>query len=98
MGGKRKPKPTLTAAEKRERDARATYWMNQRKIERVAEAAARSGWHSVSAEGMMRAIAEGAAADDETGQCYISTEDASYRVVDFHGDRPGKEFTLRRVR
>ncbi len=40
----------LSQKEKDERDARAQRWMNQRKIERVAEAAERTGWFSFAGE------------------------------------------------
>jgi len=46
-------KPTLSKAEKDERDARMMYWLQQRKIERVAEAAERSGWYTFPTDTMV---------------------------------------------
>lgn len=40
----------LTAEQKAERDARMYYWMNQRKIERVAEGALRARLRQMSKE------------------------------------------------
>lgn len=49
----RKASSQYTKSEKDERDAKMTYWLNQRRIERVAEAAARHGWYRFSAELMV---------------------------------------------
>ena len=46
-------KPTLSKAEKDERDARAQRWMNNRKIERVAQAAERHGWYTFPTDTMV---------------------------------------------
>jgi hypothetical protein len=48
--GKKQDGPRLSKEEKKERDARAQYWMNQRKIERVFEGAQKSGWFQFSGE------------------------------------------------
>lgn len=55
----------LTKAEKDERDARAQYWMNQRKIERVAEAAARHGWTTIRAADLEDLMEDGTSYVDE---------------------------------
>lgn len=100
MAARKPKKPTLTAAEKAERDARAQHWMNQRKIERVAEGAARHGWFSISAENLRKAHEEGNLADDpEDGYSYLSIADGpSYRIESYDPDHEGKEFSIRRVR
>jgi hypothetical protein len=63
----------LTAEQKAERDARAQYWMNQRKIVRVAEVSARSGWGVFTAE-LVESLIE-----DEAS--YISEEDGELVLV-----------------
>lgn len=83
----------LSTEEKRERDARATYWMNQRKIERVAEAAARHGWHSISADGMLSAYNAGAMTEADDGRAYLTTENGVYRIEGIDGDG----FRLRKI-
>ena len=74
MNGKRKArtvKPQLTAEEKAERDARAMYWMQQRKIEAVAEAAWRHGWDVMSGGLVNWAIDAGISELDDTGELVI---------------------------
>lgn len=77
-------RPARDAAEAAERDARAQYWMNQRKIERVAEAAARSGWYEISYEEYeaYRLAGQLDIVTDELA-CYLPLEDGRYRVMGF---------------
>lgn len=85
----------LTAEEKRERDARATYWMNQRKIERIAEGAARHGWHRATKEWVEEFDPVNADIDEDGELILTVVDDGRYRV---HGyDEQANDYLLRKV-
>lgn len=70
----------LTKAQKNERDARATYWMNQRKIERVAQAAARSGWLRMPEDKFWEYDTAGLVDHTGTVVMLVVPQDGLYRV------------------
>lgn len=72
----------LTKKEKLERDARAQYWMNQRKIERVAEGAAKHGWHTMTGELVDRLVREGSTRLDDDGELIVIIKDSGTYSVD----------------
>lgn len=85
----------LTKEQKAERDARAQYWMNQRKIERVAEGAARHGWYSFAGEWVDELIDDGTSRVDDDGELVIVTHEGEYRV---EGYRPENDtYVLRKL-
>lgn len=94
---RRKPEgPRLTKAEKNERDARATRWMNNRKIERVAEGAFRHGWTKMSAEYLTALIDAGLTDLDEAGELIaIVPDDGRYRI--YHSVNEGKAVIVRKI-
>lgn len=83
----------LTKAQKDERDARATYWMNQRKIERVAEAAARSGYRHMSME-LVDKYEKAGLVDVDEAVITVPTE-GRYRIVHALSNPP--RFLVRKV-
>ena len=97
MARQRKPEgPRLTKAEKAERDARATRWMNNRKIERVAEGAFRHGWGRMSAKDVTERINAGLVDLDDAGELVIIVpSDGRYRV--YESVNSGKEFIVRKI-
>lgn len=72
--------PARNAQEAAERDARAQYWMNQRKIERVADAAARHGWYMMDEESYASYVDAGYVVGDYLG----IPGDGIYRVEGEH--------------
>ena len=74
----------LTAKEKAERDARAQYWMNQRKIERVAEAAARSGWYTLRGQDIEDYMDDGSSLLDAEGNLIIVIPNDGYYRIEKH--------------
>jgi len=86
----------LTPAQKAERDARAQYWMNQRKIERVAEAAERSGYFQVTADEFYLIFMAGQAWDGDDGWSYLQVKDGVYRLVSMYAADGG--WLLRKVK
>jgi hypothetical protein len=80
----------LTKAQKLERDARAQYWMNQRKIERVAEGAFRHGWAAMAGGLIDQLIRDGSSRLDDDGELVViikdsgSNTDGEYRLYSYN--------------
>lgn len=91
----------LTKKEKLERDARAQYWMNQRKIERVAEGAFRSGWSTMAGDLVDILIREGDTRLDEDGELVVilknsgSGIDGEYRLHSYNFEQD--TYTVRKI-
>lgn len=93
---KRKDEPKLSAAEKRERDARAQHWMNQRKIERVADAAARSGWHTMTEQFVDEWLNHHGYSTDGDGELVFDIPDVGrYRIYGY--DPPRHVYIVRKI-
>jgi len=72
----------LSKEEAKNRDAQAQYWMNQRKIERVAEGAARHGWQRWPSVITYNLIVQGLTERDEQGRLnFIIEGDGRYVLV-----------------
>jgi len=87
----------LTAEQKAERDARAQYWMNQRKIERVAEAAYKHGWFVFNADQVEDMIADGwSTLDDQGNMILVIDGDGEYRLTEYHHEQDS--YLVRKVK
>lgn len=86
----------LTKAEKLERDARAQYWMNQRKIERVAEGAYRGGWNYMTGELVEELIKGGnSKLDDDNELVLIIEGNGEYRLYAYNFEQD--TYTARKI-